>query len=489
MTGLPLTAFKELIGRRCGLAFAGRAEENLAQAVVHRTAARGLSGAAAYYTLLLADAAELQELVQLLTVNETYFFREAEQLALLTDRLMPRLLAAREPGCPVRILSAGCSTGEEPYSIAIALLERFGGAAGSLFTILAGDIDQPALAHAQAARYGAYSFRGVADDLKRRWFERDGELLTVDPRARAMVRFQPLNLIAPEFPPELEQFDVVFFRNVSIYFDADTRRIIQGNLLERMADPAYLVVASSETLANDFGLMPLVEDGGRFYFARGPVPATALSREVRACPGHPRDAAKPPSPPEQRRIDVAGRDKPGHDAKGPDGRQRTATLADARDLLRGKRYGEAAALLARLRAERPGDAGPLLLEGWRHLQQREPAEARRLGEAALERDPWSAEGEVLLGFVARHDHDRDEALRRFKRAAYSRYDCWPVHYYLGELLRAGGDGPAAQRAYRIALHQLTSRPDPDGGLLLPLDLPPAEVRLLCARLSGDGAAG
>lgn len=483
MTDTTLAAFKELVGRRCGLTFAGRAEDSLTRAVAQRTAAHGLPGTSAYYALVLGDTAEFQTLVELLTINETYFFREAEQLALLTDRLLPRLLAGRER--PVRILSAGCSTGEEPYSIAIALLERFGEAAASLFTILAGDIDQPALAHARAARYNAYSFRGVAEERKRRWFRPDGDHLVVDPRARALVSFQSLNLMSPLFPPGFDGLDVVFFRNVSIYFDADTRRMIQTNLMRRMAEPGYLVVASSETLANDFGLMRLEEDGGRFYFARGAgSPPSPLAREYR--PQAEQVTMAWSMPAAARPIPIPTLLPRGESGPAP---LRPLTLDDARDLLRGKRWEEAATLLARLSAETPDDSRPMLLDGWRRLQQRAPEAARRLAEQALALDPWSAEAEVLLGFVARQTNDREEALTRFKRAAYNRYDCWPIHYYLGELLRAGGDDPAARRAYRIALHQLTSRPDPDGGLLLPLDLPTAEVRLLCARLSGDLAAG
>lgn len=439
MTAPALHAFKDLIARRCGLVFTGPAEDTLAESVARRIAATGAHGPSGYFTQLLGDDAEFHELVALLTINETYFFREAEQLALLTERLIPRLLSQRVGGLPLRILSAGCSTGEEPYSIAIALLERFGDAAGSLCSIIAGDIDHQALARARAATYNAYSFRGVAEDIKQRWFRREGDFLVVDPRVRALVSFQYLNLLSPE--PTAAGLDVVFFRNVSIYFDPETRRTIQANLCRRMNDPGFLVVGGSETLANDLGLMTLEEDSGRFYFARtsaaARTPAMPMPHPMPA-PVLPVESVLPPPAPTPAPVpeDVAA-------------------------AVRG-----------------------LLLDGWQHLQRQAYSEALALAEAALRRDEWSVDACVLLGFVARRRGDPEEALRRFRQAAYARYHCWPVHYYLGEIHRAAGRDEPARRAYRVALQQLTEQPDPDGGLVLPLDLPLADVRLLCAHHGG-----
>lgn len=484
MTAPALHAFKQVIGQRCGLVFAGPAEDTLADAVARRIAATGAHGPSGYFTHLLADEAEFQELVALLTINETYFFREAHHLALLTDRLIPRLLAQRVGGLPLRILSAGCSTGEEPYSIAIALLERFGEAAGSLCSIVAGDIDHQALARARTARYSAYSFRGVAEDVKERWFRRDGDELVVDARARALVSFYPLNLLSRDGPAALSGLDVVFFRNVSIYFDPPTRRTIQANLHRRMNDPAFLVVGGSETLANDLGLMALEEDGGRFYFAKCGTPAA--SGPSRAPAPMPRPTLEPalepaleggPVSPPPKAVPLVS------PPPIPDGRVEAVCA-----LLRAKRYADAAEGLAALRHDAPDDVRPMLLEGWRHLQQHAYDEALALAEAALRHDAWSIEACVLLGFVARRQGDPEEALRRFKQAAYARYDCWPVHYYLAETHRTAGRAEPARRSYRIALQQLSEHPDPDGGLLLPLDLPLSEVRLLCAHHGGIASA-
>ncbi|TAL48341.1 MAG: protein-glutamate O-methyltransferase CheR, partial [Methylovulum sp.] len=127
-----LAAFKALIKQRCGLTFEGIGEAPLVSGLQKRITETGAKNASAYYALLLANEHEFHELVALLTINETYFYREPEQLQLLVDCLIPRILSRKQDRSPVRILCAGCSSGEEPYSIAIALREKYGESAARL---------------------------------------------------------------------------------------------------------------------------------------------------------------------------------------------------------------------------------------------------------------------------------------------------------------------------------------------------------------------
>ncbi|KAF0222041.1 MAG: chemotaxis protein methyltransferase, partial [Rhodospirillaceae bacterium] len=267
MTAPTLQSFKDLVKSRCGLMLEGNGEQTLKAAVATRMQVTGLHGQPAYLSRLTTNAAEFQELVALLTINETYFFREPEQLALLTEKMVPRLLALRGPGRPIRILSAGCSTGEEPYSVAMALLDQYGEAMGSLVRLYAGDIDHLALAKARAGHYGAFSFRALSPERQQRYFTpigRHGFALAETVRTR--VEFHHLNLLSAEAPASLADFDIVLFRNVSIYFDAATRRTIQHNLARMMTLDGVLLVGTAETLANDLGVMRLVEEDGHFYF-------------------------------------------------------------------------------------------------------------------------------------------------------------------------------------------------------------------------------
>lgn len=169
-----LAPFKELILRTCGFSLEQGREQTLAEGVAARMARRGVACSRAYHAILVTDREELNALVELLTVNETYFFREPDHLNLVADKLLGEILAAREQR-PVRILSAGCSTGEEPYSIAMMVRERWGADSERLFSITGVDIDSGAVAAARRGVYGRGSFRGMDQGVLQRHFDATGE--------------------------------------------------------------------------------------------------------------------------------------------------------------------------------------------------------------------------------------------------------------------------------------------------------------------------
>lgn len=492
-----LVPFKEMIRERCGLVLDGLAEETLVEAIDRRMAATGAGAPALYFATLMAREDEFQEFISLLTINETYFFREPEQLDLLVDRLLPRMLAEENARLPVRIFSAGCSTGEEPYSIAIALLERYGESVVRLVEIVAGDIDHYALARAREGRFSPFSFRALPAPLRGRYFRRmsDGGY-AIDPQVASMVRFHHVNLRAGSLPPGFEDLDVVFFRNVSIYFDEPTRREILATLRDAMSHRGLLITGAAETLANDLGVLTMVEEDGAFHFARDPgrqAVVPPLRHVVARPPAMPVEAGSDTSSMPGRVLPIGGLASPlvfaPHAAVAPSSpAQMPPDLDRIRSLLREKHFEQARVLLSRGRAA-AGDATPpvpddpalLVLEGYGQLMARDFSGAALLADRALQADEWSVDAMVLLGLAAKWDGRPAEAIRWFRQAVYCRQVCWPVHFYLGDLYR-GEDVPAqAQRCYRVALQQIRTNPDPDGGLLLPLNLPVPEVVFLCER--------
>ena len=192
-------AIKALIKARCGLSIEDNGEGVLLQALTERAKALAIQ-TASYYARLVSDEAEFQELVNRLTVNETYFFREPEQIRLLVDRLAPRFLAAREGQAPLRILSAGCSSGEEPYSLVMALMDRYGQSVSRLFDFVGGDIDSTVLAKARHARYTEFSFRGVPASVRSHYFDKDCQTYVLKPEVKKLVHFHELNLLADNQP-------------------------------------------------------------------------------------------------------------------------------------------------------------------------------------------------------------------------------------------------------------------------------------------------
>lgn len=195
-----------------------------------------------YLRLVAANADERQVAVDLLTTNETYFFREPRHFDFL-QRLLPTLPAGR----PVRIWSAACSTGEEPYSIAMLLESQLG---GRPWEILGTDISMRVLDAARAGHYRMERATGIPEDLRARFCLKgtgpQAGTLLVARRLRERVRFEQANLNAPL--PDVGEFDVIFLRNVMIYFDLETKRDLVARLLRHLRPGGYFLVGHSESL-------------------------------------------------------------------------------------------------------------------------------------------------------------------------------------------------------------------------------------------------
>lgn len=258
MTALDLAPLEDFLRETIGLAV-----ESVGHGLVERAARRGLAAAecptvAAYVERLRGDPALRQQLVEELVVAETWFFRDRRPFEVLA-----RLAARRRP--PVRLLSIPCSTGEEPYSIAISLLEA--GLAPEVFAVDAVDISHAALAAARRASYGANSFRGDRADTQASWFTPESGRLHLKPRARAQVSFHHGNVFA--FAPGV-RYDFIFCRNLLIYFDGPGQDAAVRRLVDLLADDGVLFFGHSESaIAVRAGLVAVPEPGA-FAFVRRP---------------------------------------------------------------------------------------------------------------------------------------------------------------------------------------------------------------------------
>ncbi len=482
-----LAPFKDLIKQRCGLLFEGNNETRLAQVLAERIDT--LKTRPAEYCLRLQESeAEFQELVNLLTINETYFFREPEQISLLVERLAPRLLARRGDAAPLRILSAGCSSGEEPYSLAMVLREIHGDAVERLFDIHGGDIDSAVLAKARQGRYSEFSFRGLSPLRRERHFHRDGCHYILKQCIRSQVKFHEINLLSTGFPGVLQDLDIILFRNVSIYFDEATRRSIQHNLSALLKEDGILMTGTAETLANDFGLLSLVEEDGLFYFVKGASSAATAERPAQ-------DWARPLHAELAPASDFSSPEIPVSDRAAPPGEARplpaTVTFDDLVSMAREHRYEKALPLLEQRLSFDACDSGALLLKAHILLDRKEFAAAENAAATVLEKDPWSVDALLLLGLAAKWREQTDTAIRHFKQAVYARQECWPAHYHLADLYYRAAARELARREYRVVL-QLLAAQTPDTGLrVVPFDLSAGEIRFLCEHRLGklDGHAG
>jgi len=266
---MDLTPFNNLIKERCGLCFNNGRTAILEDSIRKRMSESGAESCAKYFSRIVDSRDEFCLLVNLLTVNETYFFREPSHLDLLATRIVPGLLAVKKMDGKINIVSAGCSTGEEPYSIVIKLMEKYGSGMQNFVSVTGFDIDSYALASAGKGVYNGHSFRGFPNDLREKYFEKTGESnYKVRDVVRANVKFVELNLLSEAYPDELRSADIIFYRNVSIYFGPETQKLIFRNLAGMLNENGYLLVGSTETLSHDIGVLSLIEMDGLFIYRK-----------------------------------------------------------------------------------------------------------------------------------------------------------------------------------------------------------------------------
>lgn len=215
----------------------------------------GLPDFAAYRAFLEQPEAadERSAMLSALTTNVTRFYREPHHFTDLSEKRMPALAAAARGGARVRLWSAGCSAGHEPYTLAMTVLEALPEAASLDFRILASDIDPLIVQRAAAGRYSSDDIEPVPPALRSRHLVRANDGWSVSPALRSLITFRTLNLLADW--PMRGQFDVIFCRNVAIYFDDPTQARLFGRFADALKDGGHLYIGHSER-ANVPGLTP-----------------------------------------------------------------------------------------------------------------------------------------------------------------------------------------------------------------------------------------
>ncbi len=245
-----LQRLSEFLYRQTGMLFGPAKRYYIERRVADRMAAAGAGGFGAYFAVLRADAREREALINAFTVNETYFYREEHQLACLSGELLPDLIRGRTPGDKVRIWSAPCSTGEEAYSIAIWLLENWRMVDAYNVEIIGSDIDTRALEDARAGFYGERALSRLPEALKGAYFEtaKRHHRWRIIEDLRESVTFTPANLVDAASLAAQGLFDVIFCRNVLIYFDDASRLTAANNLYDRLAAGGYLCLGHTESM-------------------------------------------------------------------------------------------------------------------------------------------------------------------------------------------------------------------------------------------------
>ncbi|MDB4935637.1 MAG: Chemotaxis protein methyltransferase CheR [Labilithrix sp.] len=264
---------RDLVSERLGIWFGPESRLSLERRLRERLTVRGLASYGDYYQLLkyspLAHE-EWDEAAELLTTHETYFFREDYQLRAFKNELLPMLAERGKQRRRLHVWSAGCSTGEEAYTIAMLVLES-GLFEGWEVRVYGSDLSKKCIAAARRGVYGPTSFRTTSDEAKRAWFvaapgrqdASGGECLGVSPVVRGLCHFGQMNLLDEERTHLVGRCDVIFCRNVLIYFDGPRRKRVIEMFHERLVHGGVLLLGHAESLLNvstAFELLHLKED-------------------------------------------------------------------------------------------------------------------------------------------------------------------------------------------------------------------------------------
>jgi chemotaxis protein methyltransferase WspC len=420
--GDPLARLERALRDEIGLDVTTVGRSLVRQSAIRRMTACGAASLDAYATYVLTDSSELQELVEAVVVPETYFFREPEALAALVA-LVRRGMLPMAPDEPLRVLSAPCSTGEEPYSIAMTLLES--GVPAGAIAVDGLDVSREAVRLARRAVYGRGSVRRDLGTFARH-FATTGDGLALREEITRLVRLRTGNVLALEALVPAH-YHVVFCRNLLIYLDDEGQARALGQLARILAPGGVLFLGAADTFAaRRAGFVPM---GGDFTFAHqhrpasDAAPAATVSRGPRVRrAGHAastRGASPATSTATARRMPPA---EPAVAAAPPSS---APSLADIARLANAGRLEEAARFAERLWAESEPTADLLALLGTTRAALGDVAFPEECYRRALYLDPTHPDALLHLALLLQTRGDHGGAMRlrsRARRAAYGRVE-------------------------------------------------------------------
>jgi chemotaxis protein methyltransferase CheR len=485
---------RALLGNAAGLVFDDSRRDALAFCVSERIRETNSVNTQNYLQLLAQPSAEAerQALLDEVTIPETHFFRNPPQIQALRRHVLPQLLKdAAERGRKLTVWSAGCSTGEEPYTIAMMIRELLPLTAGWDVQIIATDISRRGLATAKAARYGERALVMTEPDDASRFFIRDLDGpggYVVRPEITELVEFRRHNLVTEPIPFAPGEVDLVLCRNVTIYFDRDTTRALVGRLHDSLRDGGYLFLGHAETLWQVSDAFKLVTLGDAFVYRRDDAAekGEAERRTVlpdRRAPGrserwgierrHGRDRRNDPTPAPRGLVATIGRVLT--TPIGPGAARQTASKTSV-----------APAPPPPIATEQPVPAEVTAVR--EALAAGEYAEAVRRAESMALAEPLAADAHYLRGLALTNMGRDAEALVDLRKAIYLDPGLGFAHFLLAGALARLGERVAAIRSYRAAADTLQRMP-PDAAADELGGRKASELAELCTSLADRQSGG
>lgn len=495
--------FRSFINSRTGLYFKDYDLRDLSKALGSRMAANRLDSPTAYYNLLAASEKkeeEVRELLNLLTVNHTYFFRNEPQFAALKDKILPELLekkrrksaAAQERGAgegkpSLRIWSAGCSTGEEPYTIAMVLCDLGLDPAQWDLTILATDASSQALDKARIGLYGKNSLRPVDQEHLARYFtprpDKGEGIYQIDDNIKKMVEFGFFNLMEENYPIG---FDLIFCRNVVIYFELPTTIRVMRKFYDSLQDDGYMFIGYSESLAYVTEKFRM-EDWQEAIFYRKVLPGSVtpatysvtpakagVQNDLEAALARITAAEMLAEEKRARQIAAATGGKTEEETAGggagawAGGVGQELGSEPVRGLLPAiiravyaKQYDQALELIDQAHKLNRFSVEPYYYAAEILANQGQFRKARAELDTLIMMNPMFAPAYYLLGSVLQEENRPAEAKQAFRKSLYIDKDFPPAHFSLAAIYKNDGQLEQAIREYRNTLNTLANNRSSD----------------------------
>jgi chemotaxis protein methyltransferase CheR len=470
--------FKSFITGRSGLYFRDHEMKDLEDVISARTEACGFDSPVSYYSYLTTSEKkedELRELMNRLTINHTYFFRNEQQFDALKNKVLPEILdrkarAAMSEGAEkprLRVWSAGCSTGEEAYSIAMVIKEMIGDTSAWDIQIVATDASTEVLEKARRGVYSKNSVRSVGGPYLGRYFTAKAghggvEEYALSDDIRSMVSFVFHNLIEDEFPAD---FDVIFCRNVVIYFEMDTTVRIMNKFYSSLEKDGYLFIGYSESLYFMQDKFRMISSEDAIYYRKLAPGAGPAPREEG--PG-PRKARFWPTPDTARRektldelLEEMSRAELSADIRAESGATKAPTgkvediLVEAIKSFHKKEYSRALLYVNDALDINKDLVDPYYLAAEVYVNQGRFDEAKRMLASAMRVNPLFAPAHYLLGCILMEEDALEKAKNSLRKAIYIDKDFSLARFYLAHAYKSEGKPAEAIREYRNTIKLLS----------------------------------
>ena len=465
--------FSELLMKRCGLRFPENRLAELEHGIQQALAASTCADLNEFYNLIQdpqAGAMELDLLINAVTVSETHFFRDQAQFNAIAYHVLPQIIERKSSLRTLRIWSAGCASGEEPYSLAILLRELIPDVDQWSITILATDINTASLERARQAIYGNWAFREErAKELRPRYFvPTPNNRFALTPAVRRMVLFNKLNLVEPCFPAyetNTMMMDLIICRNVTIYFSEAITRWVVDRFFDALVNGGWLIVGHSEPSIDIYRRFRIRNFPNTVLYQRMADTASLWAsgtRRVLPSPSPiplPPQANLTPTPVQSRSPLIQTVDSMGVIPATPEPVKEADPLDHARELLEYGRSADACNILLALARHQPGKAAVYSLLGQAYANLGNWAEAETWCRRAIERDKLHLDAYYTLSLVMQHQGKLGQAIENMKKVVYIDRNYILGHYGLATLFFESNLLPLAQKSLDNALRLLEDKPD------------------------------